>query len=139
MKIGNYSISQIKNGEHFNISDRPCVLIQILDNDEMEVIPFHFSKFKESYRFNFLDTNEESIYSITNSQAKDISEILINSKKLNYDIIVHCHAGICRSGAITESAKLIGYEVAHDSNKGIPNSLVYNKIRVALGFKYSWE
>lgn len=140
MFVANYPKIQIEKGLHFD-SFNGLILIQIQDPDSQFITPKLLEKFKEVHQFKFFDSEDESPTSISDQQAIEISKILLNAKNNNYDVIVHCHAGICRSGAVAECALLLGFEIPEDIelHKRIPNTLVFNKIRKALGFLYSWE
>jgi predicted protein tyrosine phosphatase len=49
--------------------------------------------------------------------------------------VVHCAAGICRSGAVVEVAVMMGFV---DTNMHrIPNSMVKYKLMQQLGWTYS--
>lgn len=50
------------------------------------------------------------------------------------NVVVHCHAGICRSGAVAEVASLVGFQVLDGLR--IPNVLVKKKLMQALGLSY---
>lgn len=139
MLIANYSLIDIKNGNHFK-PNNDTILIQICDPKTTFPISPHNDKFIKVYQFSFLDTNNESdINGIKDSDATEISNALNFAKNNNFNVIVHCHAGICRSGAVVEAGTLLGFTVPDGINKRQPNTLVFNKIRIELGFLNSWE
>ena len=141
MWIANFSMEQIKNGEHFDVSWQPTILIQIKDPDlETFVVSPQQDLFKEVHRFSFWDCETEDI-GLTDMDGNKIAEILKNAQKNNYNVMVHCHAGICRSGAVVEAGLLIGFKLPEDAfiNYRVPNRLVLKKIRKHLGFSFSWE
>lgn len=78
---------------------------------------------------------------ITNVQAEEIARIIFAAERSNVTTLwVHCDAGICRSGAIVEAAKLLGHSPDDEiSNERIPNATVFTKVRLALGIRHSFE
>lgn len=127
--IENVSLQDIVEGNHIDPSARPTVLIQIIDYEmESYPVPKYLDKFVAVYQFRFDDV--EDIFDsnrITNSQAESISDILKTAYDKRQNVVVHCHAGICRSGAIVECGKLMGFsDVEH--RQRIPNVLVKRKI-----------
>jgi L-serine deaminase len=50
------------------------------------------------------------------------------------NVVVHCHAGICRSGAVTEVATMMGFTATERLR--IPNMLVKHKMMKVLGLTY---
>lgn len=137
MWIANYSLDDIRKGNHI-IPNNDTILIQICDPKTS--FPKPIFNFVKIYQFRFFDTNEEChIQSIQDSDAIEIANALNYAFENKLNVIVHCHAGICRSGAVVEAGTLLGFSVPHGINKRIPNSLVFNKVRKELGFKNSWE
>jgi len=53
------------------------------------------------------------------------------------NVVVHCHAGICRSGAVTEVATMMGFTATERLR--IPNLLVKHKMMKVLGLTYDSE
>jgi len=137
MWIANYSLADVKKGNHI-IPNDDTVLIQICDPKTS--FPKSPYKFVKIYQFRFYDTNEEShIQSIQNIDAIEIATVLNYAYENKLNVLVHCHAGVCRSGAVVEAGKLLGFEIPDGLNTRIPNTLVFSKIRKALGFLNSWE
>ena len=50
------------------------------------------------------------------------------------DVVVHCHAGICRSGAVAEIGVMLGFDDAEAFRS--PNLLVKHKMMKVLGWTY---
>lgn len=124
-KIENCSRRQILDGTH-KLDSNGSILISIVDPDHEYIIP-KFDNFKEIYRFKFWDFDvncpEEKRSELFNSEmAKQIINILMANFNNNINIIIHCSAGICRSGAITEIGSIIGFDPVH--NNRMPNLLV---------------
>lgn len=55
-----------------------------------------------TYTFVFLDTEDES--GITEEDARKIMDALLNAKYNDDDVVIHCEAGISRSGAVAQFA-----------------------------------
>lgn len=111
------------------------ILIQIVD-PEMS-FPEPRDEFKEIYQFKFYDIDRE-IYgreSITDKQAEELVDILKHALERNINVIVHCVAGVCRSGAVTEVGVIMGFDEFSEPNR-IPNVLVKNKMLKCLGLTY---
>lgn len=111
-KILNISMEEARTGEHPDLGGE-TILIQITDYDIEP--PITAKKYLKYYQFRFLDIEDKDEcideYRITNKQATDIVNILKEAKNNNYNIIVHCYAGVSRSGAIVEFAiNELGFE-----------------------------
>lgn len=111
------------------------VLIQIRDpcsaHQWPAANPQHFG---EVHRFEFADVEcADEPGAIVADQAGHLAMILQNALAESRNVVVHCHAGICRSGAIVECAIMLGFEAVHDDR--IPNTLVKNLILEALGLR----
>ena len=144
--IQNIAISDIIKGNHKQSNN--AVLIQIVDSDMQFPVPAH--EFTEVYKFQFLDIEEDGMtntgngmmidlseLAITDVQAKGIALALIQAKQNNQDVIVHCLAGVCRSGAVAEVGVMLGFD-----DTGIyrlPNLLVKKKLIQALSIWYNYE
>ena len=63
---------------------------------------------------------------ISEKQAQEIANILINNQ---HNVIVHCKAGVSRSGAVTEAAIILDYKVYEFSNLRTINKTVFNRIK----------
>jgi len=50
------------------------------------------------------------------------------------NVIVHCHAGICRSGAVVEVASMMGFTPTDRYRQ--PNMRVKQKMMKVLGWTY---
>lgn len=131
MWIQNVSLYEAINAHHYDPGEN-SVLIQIVDPD----CDFPTCKypFKEVSRFKFLDIEEEdSPHSISVKQAKEIAAVLEKAKEKRSNVVVHCHAGICRSGAVAECAiAALGFEDTETYRQ--PNTLVKRRILAALGY-----
>lgn len=97
--------------------------------------------FGKVFPFLFDDIDGDENFAITPKQAMEIANIIREAEAADIRRLwIHCDAGVCRSGAIVEAAKLLGHAPDDEiSNQRIPNMLVFNEIRKALGFRHSWE
>ena len=127
--IRNVSLQDVKYGNHRNAE----MLIQI--TDPCVEPPTPRSSFKEVYQFEFLDTDDvDNEFACTSNQAAELVNLLQHALNTNMNVIVHCHAGICRSGAVTEVGVMMGFE---DTGKHrIPNVLVKTLMVKELGWSY---
>jgi DNA segregation ATPase FtsK/SpoIIIE-like protein len=135
MWIQNVSLMDIKLGWHLDPVDS-TVLIQIVDPDMDFPEPKY--TFRQVHRFKFLDVEEKDEckdeWKCSQIQAKRLVNILQHALNVGYNVIVHCHAGICRSGAVSEVGVMMGFE---DSGSiRIPNLLVKHLMMKALGWTY---
>lgn len=137
--IQNIAMMDLCDGFHRDPGDN-SVLIQIMDNDCLN-FPTPKVKFREIHKFNFLDV-EESTYVLhedmrfSDWQAKQIANILRKALEDGFNVIVHCHAGVCRSGAVCEVGVMMGFEDTRRYRN--PNLLVKRKlIKEIFGEQYS--
>ena len=106
------------------------VLIQIIDKREEFPTPKY--NFREVYQFIFDDVEEEdNPESITDLQAEAIAAILVKAYSKGSNVVCHCHAGICRSGAVVEVGLMLGFN--EPDRFRLPNALVKKKLMQALG------
>lgn len=105
------------------------MLIQI--SDIISEHPTPLKKFKEVHQFNFEDIEEDEEWAISDEQAQEIANLLRRAYENNMNVIVHCHAGLCRSGAVVECGIFLGFNPP--DRLRLPNTLVKKKIMKALG------
>jgi predicted protein tyrosine phosphatase len=115
------------------------MLIQISDPATFFPDP-HFN-FKEAHRFEFLDAEDGDSWPeeamISDEQAAEIVALLQRALDKSMNVVVHCHAGICRSGAVTEVATMMGFTPTERLR--IPNMRVKHRMMKALGWTYDAE
>ena len=101
-----------------------AAIIQIVDPDMDHPIPkWHF---QNSLKEKFLDLDEDHPMAIQFDQAERIAKFLKQCLEKRQNVIVHCVAGVCRSGAVVDVGVSIGFR---DTEKvRIPNILVKQKI-----------
>lgn len=71
---------------------------------------------------------------ITQEQAKEIVGILQNAMENGQNVIVHCNAGLCRSGAVAEVGVMMGFSDTFAPR--IPNLMVKKYLMRELGWLY---
>ena len=134
--IQNVSMKDIIFGHHKSAGGN-SMLIQIVDPDSD--FPKPQDNFKEIHRFKFFDLEEEdtdvsSDLKITAKQAKQIVKLLKHALVNDMPVIVHCHAGLCRSGAVAEVGVMMGFD---DTGKfRLPNKMVKKMLIKELGWGY---
>lgn len=121
--IQNCSLADIEKALHYDSGDRG-VLIQIVDNDMDFPKPKHH--FELIYQFKFLDIEEDNELAISDFQAKEIAGILKYALQARRNVIVHCVAGVCRSGAVIQAGVDIGF--LDTETFRIPNLRVKQKL-----------
>ena len=136
--IENVSWDDVKNGWHSDMGDN-AMLIQIAD--PATFFPEPKKVFKEVHQFEFLDAEDTDVerwggdeFFITDEQAKQLVELLLMAKSRSMNVLVHCHAGICRSGAVVEVGTMIGFTATDRYRQ--PNLRVKHKMMKVLGFTY---
>lgn len=140
MFIQNVSYTNFQDGFHRNPGDN-SIAIQILSprRDDFGpvggIVPWPTSpyNYKEVYQFLFDDiihesqeNDEDDLKALSEDQAKQIVDILYNAYNNEMNVIVHCAAGICRSGAVVEAGIVIGFEDTRTFRS--PNILVKKKL-----------
>lgn len=104
------------------------VLIQISECD----FPTPKFKFKEVHQFLFDDVeDQEDEAAISDAQAEAIVSVLQDALQNHKNVIVHCHAGLYRSGAVVEIGILKGFN--EPDRFRMCNPLVFNKMAKVLG------
>lgn len=129
----NVSGLDVLQGNHISVHCSPTYLIQISDVCKRQPIPKYEEDFKCILCLNFDDVEDENNkFCISDNQAQQIADFILKAKADNADIVVHCLAGICRSGAVVEAAMSVGYTDAVNRLR-IPNTLVKRKVMQCLG------
>lgn len=105
--IENVSLANIEKGFHFDAGPN-SMLIQIVDPD-ME-FPTPRCEFSQVFKFRFLDIEEDHEWAITEPQARELVKLLHHAVQNSMNVIVHCHAGVCRSGAVAEVGVMMGLQ-----------------------------
>lgn len=132
MWIENVAAIDIKNGHHFDAGPN-SMLIQIADPAGWFPTPRH--QFKEIHQFEFLDAEDEDGFpdeaKISQSQAAELAQLLKRALDNQMNVVVHCTAGLCRSGAVCEVGVMLG--LADTEKFRLPNVRVKKFLMKELG------
>lgn len=131
MWIQNVALADIPKRHHIDAGEN-SMLIQIVDPCMEFPTPKH--QFKEIHQFEFLDIEEEVDFAITDEQAAQLVALLQRAFERRMNVVVHCHAGICRSGAVAEIGVMMGFQDAQAFRA--PNLRVKHKMMQQLGWTY---
>ena len=134
--IQNVSLSDVRKGHHIDAGIN-SMLIQIVD-PAME-FPAPSYQFREVHQFEFLDLekSDDSInddWKIQDAQAAELVRLLQHALEHKMNVVVHCVAGVCRSGAVAEVGVMMGFRDAEAFRS--PNLLVKHKMMKCLGWTY---
>lgn len=135
MWIQNVSMSDIRQGFHIDPGFN-SMLIQIVDPAYEFPVPKY--EFRETHQFEFLDAERDDNFpdetKITDAQAQQLVHLLQHAQEQRMNVIVHCHAGVCRSGAVAEIGVMLGFKDTESFRS--PNLLVKHKMMKVLGWTY---
>ena len=135
MWIQNVSMSDIRQGFHIDPGFN-SMLIQIVDPAYEFPVPKY--QFREVHQFEFLDAEDKDNFpdecKVTDEQARELVRLLQHAQEQRMNVIVHCHAGVCRSGAVCELGVMLGFKDTESFRS--PNLLVKHKMMKALGWTY---
>ena len=131
--IQNVGLGDIKKGLHIDAGVN-SMLIQIVDPDTEFPTPQY--SFKEVHQFKFLDIEEkdeclDEAMRCSQQQANELVRLLQHALEQRMNVIVHCHAGVCRSGAVCELGVMLGFGDTEVFRS--PNLLVKHRMMKALG------
>lgn len=136
MWIQNVSMRDIKCGDYHG-HGVGTMLIQI--TDPAYEPPQPHDPFELVYQFEFLDLErddytEEEGFKCQPHQAKQLVQLLQYALDNELNVVVHCHAGVCRSGAVCEVGVMMGFEDLYYFRS--PNLLVKHLMMQELGWTY---
>jgi predicted protein tyrosine phosphatase len=136
--IGNYSFTDIYKGLH-HLEPGRTVLIRIADVAHMfeDRDVKHFKDFASVMEFNFQDNEDVENGAMVESQARNMADFLRRAFADNQNVVVHCHAGLCRSGAVTDAGVAFGFQDAETFRT--PNLHVKKLLFKHLGLINSWD
>lgn len=133
--IQNIALVDVSRGHHVAVGEN-SMLIQIVDPGMGFPIPRH--KFKEIHQFEFLDLERDDKwgeeFKVTDEQAAKLVALLQHALEKYMDVVVHCVAGVCRSGAVCEIGVMLGFRDTEAFRS--PNLLVKHKMMKCLGWTY---
>ncbi len=133
--IQNVSMKAILEGHHFFEANR-TILIRIQDPNTI----FADTKysFKQVFKFYFEDAEDTDSGTLINESDAEKLALILGQALINGDnVVVHCHAGLCRSGAVAECGVMLGFD--DTCMERIPNQRVKRMLRKALNLTQSWE
>ncbi len=113
------------------------MLIQIMDPcPTWWPTPAH--EFREIHKFEFMDVERDDKWpnevKITQTQAEEIVRLLQHALDNRMNVVVHCMAGLCRSGAVAEVGVMMGFKDTEKTR--IPNMRVKHRLMKQLGWTY---
>lgn len=134
--IENVAAADIPKGFHHDAGTN-SMLIQIMDPcSSWWPEPVH--PFREVHRFEFLDIedNDEGVdeFGITDADAEKLVHLLQHAFEHKMNVVVHCLAGVCRSGAVCEVGVMMGF--IDTERYRAPNLRVKHKMMKILGWTY---
>lgn len=133
--IENVSKEDVRNGFHSDMGEN-AMLIQIAD--PATFFPDPKKSFREIYQFEFLDAEDADFFEdetkISDEQAAELVRLLQRALDNHMNVLVHCHAGICRSGAVVEVGTMMGFTATDRYRQ--PNLRVKHRMMKALGWTY---
>lgn len=134
--IENVAATDISTRFHHNAGEN-SMLIQIMDpGSSWWPTPAH--NFKETHRFEFLDAEDSDSFpdqaKISDAQAVELVQLLQHAWTNRMNVVVHCFAGICRSGAVCEIGVMMGFDDTEKFRQ--PNLRVKHKMMKVLGWTY---
>jgi predicted protein tyrosine phosphatase len=133
--IQNVSLADIPKKHHVAVGEN-SMLIQIVDPAMEFPTPAH--QFKEVHQFEFLDLEQNDKwgdeFKVTDQQAEQLVGLLQHALDNRMDVIVHCVAGVCRSGAVCEVGVMMGFNDTEVFRS--PNLMVKHKMMKKLGWTY---
>ena len=133
--IENVAASDVSIGFHHDAGTN-SMLISICDPAGWR--PEAKYSFKERHNFEFLDAEDTDGFpdeaKISDAQAKQIVELLKHALDNRMNVVVHCMAGICRSGAVAEVGVMMGFNDCEKFRQ--PNLRVKHKLMTQLGWTY---
>jgi hypothetical protein len=134
--IQNVSLDDVRKGFHIEPGIN-AMLIQIVDPPGDFPVPKR--QFKEVHQFQFLDVEKDDFVideemRCSQDQANELVRLLKHAWDNRMNVIVHCVAGVCRSGAVCEIGVMLGFNDTEVFRS--PNLLVKHRMMKSLGWTY---
>jgi predicted protein tyrosine phosphatase len=134
--IENVAAADIPTGFHHAAGEN-SMLISITDPASWRPEAKH--TFKERHNFEFLDIEKDDFaldeaMRCSQEQANELVALLQHALDNRMNVVVHCFAGICRSGAVCEVGVMMGFNDTERFRQ--PNLLVKHRMMKALGWTY---
>ena len=136
--IANHSFSEIYKGTH-TLDPGRTVLIRIADaaTPFFDRDVYHRKHFVEVHEFDFQDNEDIDFGAMNEEQAAQIVAILQDALQRRLNVVVHCAAGLCRSGGVTEVGVIMGFDDAETFRT--PNLHVKKLLMRHAGLMQSWD
>lgn len=135
MWIENVAAVDVSNGHHHDAGPN-SMLISI--RDPAAWIPQAKYPFRETHYFEFLDAEDSDGFpdeaKISDEQAQQLVGLLQHALHNHMNVVVHCTAGICRSGAVVEVGSMMGFTPVEKYR--LPNLRVKHRMMKVLGWTY---
>jgi predicted protein tyrosine phosphatase len=136
--IENVAAADIPTRFHHEAGEN-SMLISIVDPASWRPTPAH--KFKEIYNFEFLDAEDADDFpdeaKISDEQAQELVRLLQHALDNNMNVVVHCYAGLCRSGAVAEVGVMMGFQDCERFRS--PNLRVKHRMMKILEWSYDLD
>ena len=136
--IENVAADDIPKKFHHNCGEN-SMLISIVDPASWRPVPAH--KFKEIHNFEFLDAEDADGFpdeaKISDEQAQELVRLLQHALANNMNVVVHCYAGLCRSGAVAEVGVIMGFQDCERFRS--PNLRVKHRMMKILEWSYDLD
>ena len=137
--IENVAAADVPIGRHHDCGPN-AMLIQIRD-PRTDWWPNPRHQFREVHRFEFLDADWDDGFpeddKIQPEQAQALVTLLQHALDNHMNVVVHCMAGVCRSGAVVEVGTMMGFRDV--CRRRIPNIRVKKMMMQALEWTYDNE
>ena len=138
--IQNVSYEDIQRGYHFDPGPK-SMLIQIVDPGLEFPKPKY--EFSDRHQFVFMDMEEtDRLFGqevpelkVQDEQAVQLAHLLKYAYEKGMNVVVHCVAGVSRSGAVVEVGVMMGFKDPETYRS--PNIMVKHKIMKVLGLRPS--
>lgn len=136
-KIENISYMDAKAGNHA-IAAENAVMIRIVDINRD--FPPTRKKYKKVLELKFADIVQRDLPAVKyhdafqEGQAFQVVAFLQEALANGDDVVVHCMAGISRSGAVVEIGSIMGFEPVRDNRQ--PNLRMKYMMMKQLGLTY---
>lgn len=134
--IENVPMAYIARGIHVDPRERDTILIQIVDPGMTQPVPKYERLFCEIHQFWFYDLerlNEPGL--ITVDEASRIAGIVGRALVERKNVVVHCVAGVCRSGAVVELGVALGFAEVEGRGRQ-PNTTIKNLLFKCAGIGF---
>jgi predicted protein tyrosine phosphatase len=138
--IENVACTDVPIANHHDAGPN-SMLIQIMD--PATFFPQPKFPFKEVHKFEFLDMEDADLKHdpsiegalISEEQAAELVRLLKHALDNRMNVVVHCFAGLCRSGAVAEVGTKMGFDDV--GNFKSPNTRVMRMMMKELGLPYT--